>query len=135
VWSGRAAPPSLADLAAMLWAERVPALAVGGAICALGLAAALAAPQSRIAAGEPLAQPILIVTLVIAGVVSIAAGLSRGLGRRRLPTAWSAAPGPMRQPPVRAKPALTVIEGGADQPRGRTPFTAPACARRTRPTR
>jgi hypothetical protein len=41
-WFGWAAAPrlSLADFAAMLWTERALVIAVGGAICALGLIAA-----------------------------------------------------------------------------------------------
>jgi uncharacterized protein involved in exopolysaccharide biosynthesis len=42
----------LADIAAMLWAERMLVLAVGGAICALGLIAALAAPKTYTARSE-----------------------------------------------------------------------------------
>lgn len=53
-WLGWADAPrvSLADIAAMLWAERMLVLAVGGAICALGLIAALAAPKIYTARSE-----------------------------------------------------------------------------------
>lgn len=53
-WFGWAEAPrlSLADIAAMLWTERMLVLAVGGAICALGLIAALAAPKSYTARSE-----------------------------------------------------------------------------------
>ncbi|MCA8886606.1 MAG: hypothetical protein KDA35_08270, partial [Hyphomonadaceae bacterium] len=53
-WFGWADAPrlSLADVAAMLWAERGLVLAVGGAICALGLIAALAAPHTYTARSE-----------------------------------------------------------------------------------
>jgi len=47
---------SIADLAAMLWAERLLVLAVGGAICALGLVAALAAPKAYTARAELLVR-------------------------------------------------------------------------------
>ena len=43
---------SVADVAAMLWGERGVVLAVGGAICALGLIAALAAPRIYTARSE-----------------------------------------------------------------------------------
>lgn len=57
-WFGWAdAPPlKLADIAALLWAERMLVLAVGGAICALGLAAALMAPKAYIARTELLVR-------------------------------------------------------------------------------
>ncbi|HYD86892.1 MAG TPA: hypothetical protein VEA80_05420 [Vitreimonas sp.] len=57
-WFGWAGAPklSLADLAAMLWAERFAVLAVGGAICALGLVAALAAPKTYTARSELLVR-------------------------------------------------------------------------------
>ncbi len=53
-WFGWAEAPrlSLADIAATLWAERMLVLAVGGAICALGLIAALAAPKNYTARSE-----------------------------------------------------------------------------------
>lgn len=53
-WFGWAEAPrlSLADIAAMLWGERMLVLAVGGAICALGLIAALAAPRTYTARSE-----------------------------------------------------------------------------------
>lgn len=44
------------DLAAMLWAERFIVLAVGGAICALGLIAAFAAPKAYTARAELLVR-------------------------------------------------------------------------------
>lgn len=47
---------SLADIAAMLWSERVLVLAVGGAICALGLVAALMAPKAYTARTELLVR-------------------------------------------------------------------------------
>jgi len=52
----QAPKPSIADLAAMLWAERLLVLAVGGAICALGLVAALAAPKAYTARAELLVR-------------------------------------------------------------------------------
>ncbi len=53
-WFGWADAPrlSLADIAAMLWAERMLVLSIGGAICALGLIAALAAPKTYTARSE-----------------------------------------------------------------------------------
>ena len=88
--------------------------------------------------GKSLRWPIMIVTLLIAGIVAIAAGLSRGLMRRSFPTPSSAAralntpvlavmprPTPVKVAPVKApkrekppksdkgKPALTLVEGGA----------------------
>ena len=53
-WFGWADAPrlSLADIAAMLWAERMLVLTIGGAICALGLIAALAAPKTYTARSE-----------------------------------------------------------------------------------
>lgn len=57
-WFGWAEAPrvTLADLAAMLWAERVLVLAVGAAICALGLVAALMAPKAYTARAELLVR-------------------------------------------------------------------------------
>lgn len=57
-WFGWADTPrlSLADFAAMLWTERTLVLAVGGAICALGLIAALAAPKTYTARTELLVR-------------------------------------------------------------------------------
>ncbi len=57
-WFGWADAPrfSWADIAAMLWAERFLVLAVGGAICALGLIAALAAPRTYTARSELLVR-------------------------------------------------------------------------------
>ena len=97
VWFGWPAPSKLglADLAAMLWTERLSVLAVGSAICALGLVAAFAAPQAGASRTE-----LLGVTLLVAAIVSTAAGLSRALTRRGLLDAG-------------ARPALTVIKGGA----------------------
>jgi uncharacterized protein involved in exopolysaccharide biosynthesis len=46
----------LADLAAMLWAERMIVLTVGAAICALGLVAALMAPKAYTARAELLVR-------------------------------------------------------------------------------
>ena len=79
--------------------------------------------------GKSLRWPIMIVTLLIAGVVSCGAGLSRGLMRRSFPTPSSAARAldapvlavmpraPKRDaaqaPPARAKPVLTLVQGGA----------------------
>ena len=81
--------------------------------------------------GKSLRWPIMIVTLIIAGIIALAAGLSRGLMRRGFPTPTSAArtlnspvlavmPQPAkpprgRKPQARAqiKPVLTVVEGGA----------------------
>lgn len=53
-WFGWADAPrlSLADIAAMLWGERAIVLAVGGAICALGLVAALLSPKTYTARSE-----------------------------------------------------------------------------------
>lgn len=47
---------SLADLTAMLWAERMVVLGVGAVICALGLMLALAAPKSYTARAELLVR-------------------------------------------------------------------------------
>lgn len=47
---------SLADLAAMLWAERALVLSVGAAICALGLIAAVLAPKTYTARAELLVR-------------------------------------------------------------------------------
>jgi polysaccharide biosynthesis protein PslE len=57
-WFGWADAPrlSLADFAAMLWTERALVIAVGGAICALGLIAALAAPKTYTARTELLVR-------------------------------------------------------------------------------
>lgn len=57
-WFGWAEAPrmGLADLAAMLWAERAAVLAVGAAICALGLVVALMAPKSYTARSELLVR-------------------------------------------------------------------------------
>ncbi|MGD9979318.1 MAG: GumC family protein [Hyphomonadaceae bacterium] len=80
--------------------------------------------------GKSLRWPIMIVTLLIAGIVALAAGLSRGLMRRSFPTPSSAARAldmpvlavsPRQAPPKAAKskkerpgkPALTLVEGGA----------------------
>jgi len=82
--------------------------------------------------GKSLRWPIMLVTLLIAGVIAVAAGLSRGLMRRSFPTPSSAArtldapvlaviprtanaPKPKRAkaPPRREKPELTLVEGGA----------------------
>lgn len=80
--------------------------------------------------GKSLRWPIMIMTLLIAAVVSIAAGLSRGLMRRSFPTPSSAARAldvpvlavvPRRatggaraqSPPANNKPSLTLVEGGA----------------------
>ena len=54
LWFSWAEAPrmGLADAAAMLWAERKLVLAVGAAICVLGLAAALMAPRSYSARAE-----------------------------------------------------------------------------------
>ncbi|MBK6705084.1 MAG: hypothetical protein IPG56_15870 [Caulobacteraceae bacterium] len=85
--------------------------------------------------GKSLRWPIMIVTILIAGIVALAAGLSRGLMRRSFPTPSSAAraldtpvlavmprkqdPKPAKVKPAKAekpakgKPALTIVEGGA----------------------
>ena len=81
--------------------------------------------------GKSLRWPIMIVTLLIAGVIAFAAGLSRGLMRRSFPTPSSAArtletpvlavmprkhePKPVKpkKAPDKTKPALTLVEGGA----------------------
>lgn len=82
--------------------------------------------------GKSLRWPIMIVTLLIAGIVALAAGLSRGLMRRSFPTPSSAAraldapvlavmprqaaPKPEKKktaPASKAKPKLTLVEGGA----------------------
>lgn len=82
--------------------------------------------------GKSLRWPIMIVTLLIAGIVAVAAGLSRGLMRRSFPTPSSAARAlntpvlavmpratPAKAPkaakapkPAKGKPALTLVEGG-----------------------
>jgi hypothetical protein len=82
--------------------------------------------------GKSLRWPIMIVTLLIAGIVAVAAGLSRGLMRRSFPTPSSAAralntpvlavmprAAPAKAPkaakapkPAKGKPALTLVEGG-----------------------
>jgi uncharacterized protein involved in exopolysaccharide biosynthesis len=82
--------------------------------------------------GKSLRWPIMIVTLLIAGIVAVAAGLSRGLMRRSFPTPSSAAralntpvlavmpraaqakaPKAAKAPkPATGKPALTLVEGG-----------------------
>lgn len=53
-WFGWADAPrlSVADIAALLWAERFLVLIIGGAICALGLVVALAAPKTYTAHSE-----------------------------------------------------------------------------------
>jgi uncharacterized protein involved in exopolysaccharide biosynthesis len=72
--------------------------------------------------GRSLRWPILIVTLLIAGIVALATGLSRGLMRRSFPTPSSAARAldlpvlavaPHQQQSKAKKPALTLVEGGA----------------------
>lgn len=83
--------------------------------------------------GKSLRWPIMIVTILIAGIVALAAGLSRGLMRRSFPTPSSAAraldapvlavmprkqPAKAAKPPKpekagKSKPELTVVEGGA----------------------
>ncbi|MBN8607496.1 MAG: hypothetical protein J0L81_11295 [Caulobacterales bacterium] len=57
-WLGWSDAPklSLVDIAAMLWAERALVLMVGGAICALGLVAALMAPKAYTARAEILVR-------------------------------------------------------------------------------
>lgn len=82
--------------------------------------------------GKSLRWPIMIVTVLIAGIVAIAAGLSRGLMRRAFPTPSSAArtlntpvlavmprtaPPKAAKPPKpdksdKKKPALSVVESG-----------------------
>lgn len=83
--------------------------------------------------GRSLRWPIMIITVLIAGIVAIAAGLSRGLMRRSFPTPSSAARA-LNAPvlavmprqaaaknvnrgkptkPAQGKPALTLVEGGA----------------------
>lgn len=87
--------------------------------------------------GKSLRWPIMIVTLLIAAIVSIAAGLSRGLMRRSFPTPSSAGralqtpvlaviprteppkaqrvkpPKPEKPAKLAKKPELTVVEGGS----------------------
>ena len=83
--------------------------------------------------GKSLRWPIMIVTLLIAGIVAVAAGLSRGLMRRSFPTPSSAAralntpvlavmPRMAQAKPAKAakpgksskgRPELVVVEGGA----------------------
>ncbi|MCC6788214.1 MAG: hypothetical protein IT547_10275, partial [Hyphomonadaceae bacterium] len=87
------------------------------------------------AQGKSLRWPIMIVSILIAGIVALAAGLSRALMRRSFPTPSSAAraldtpvlavmPRKQEPKPVKAKapkpekakpgkPELTVVEGGA----------------------
>jgi len=75
--------------------------------------------------GKSLRWPIMIVTLLLAGIISIAAGLSRGLLRRSFPTPSSAAralevpvlavvprAGPPRKSTKKGKPELTLVAGG-----------------------
>jgi len=105
----------IADLASMLWAERALVLGLGGVICALGLVAALAAPKAYAGRAE-----LMIVTLLIATVVAIGAGLSRALARRpvlaalrhaanAMPPEHAKAPRPARK----GKPRLVLVQGGA----------------------
>jgi uncharacterized protein involved in exopolysaccharide biosynthesis len=87
--------------------------------------------------GKSLRWPIMLVTVLIAGIVAVAAGLSRGLMRRSFPTPSSAsraletpvlavlprtapvkaakAPKPVKakKPPKKGKPDLVLVEGGA----------------------
>ena len=82
--------------------------------------------------GKSLRWPIMIVTVLIAAIVAVAAGLSRALMRRRFPTPTSAArtletpvlavmprsaqPSAGKTMPVRSpkdRPPLTLVEGGA----------------------
>lgn len=81
--------------------------------------------------GKSLRWPIMIVTVLIAGIIALAAGLSRALMRRSFPTPSSAAraldapvlavipraaaPKPAKPAPTRpaVKPSLTLVEGGA----------------------
>jgi uncharacterized protein involved in exopolysaccharide biosynthesis len=91
----------IADLASMLWAERALVLGLGGVICALGLVAALAAPKAYAGRAE-----LMIVTLLIATVVAIGAGLSRAANA---PIKHAKAPRPAK----RGRPRLVLIEGGA----------------------
>jgi polysaccharide biosynthesis protein PslE len=84
--------------------------------------------------GKSLRWPIMIVTLLIAGIVAFAAGLSRGLLRRSFPTPSSASraldapvlavmpraapvkaakPARAAKPDKKGKPQLSVVEGGA----------------------
>jgi len=74
--------------------------------------------------GKSLRWPIMIVAILIAGLVALAAGLSRGLMRRSFPTPSSAAraldtpvlavmPRHKAPKPAKHKPDLTVVEGGA----------------------
>lgn len=58
------------------WNGRLAVLGVGGAICALGLAAAVAAPPTYTARLELAA-----LTLLAAGGLGLAAGISRGMSR------------------------------------------------------
>lgn len=84
--------------------------------------------------GKSLRWPIMIVTLLIAGIIALAAGLSRGLLRRSFPTPSSAARAlntpvlavmprrvqpkaakpakPVKAKPVKGKPELVVVGGG-----------------------
>ena len=77
----------IVGFAVMLWAERKLVLGLGAVIGALGLVAALMTP----AQGASLRWSILMVTMLIATVVAVGAGLSRGLVRRSFPTPSSAA--------------------------------------------
>lgn len=84
--------------------------------------------------GQSLRWPIMIVTLLIAAIIAVAAGLSRALMRRSFPTPTSAArsletpvlavipraapaakvkKAKRQSPPAKGKPALTLVEGGA----------------------
>ena len=108
-------PTGVADVAGMLWAERALVLGLGGVICALGLVAALAAPKAYAARAE-----LMVVTLLIASIVAIGAGLSRALARRpvlaalrhaanAMPPEHAKAPRPARK----GKPHLVLVQGGA----------------------
>lgn len=114
---GEAPRVTIADLAAMLWAERTIVFGVGAAICALGLIASVLAPRPDLQA------PIALLTVLLAGLVACAAGFSRGFTRRSRPSAARKRGAPMLAvirtaaplthiQPIGKKPVLTVVEGG-----------------------
>jgi uncharacterized protein involved in exopolysaccharide biosynthesis len=86
----------------------------------------LVEPAAVPAQGKSLRWPIMIVTLLIAGIVSVATALSRGLWRRSVPTPSSAAraldvpvlavvprASAPPKPSKKRKPELTLVAGGA----------------------
>ena len=80
----------------ILWLRgaRVEGLRVGGAVCILGLIAALASPASRI--------ELAALSLFIAGAVALAAAMAQALNR----------PSPPQRPAI-GRPQLRLVQGGA----------------------